>query len=135
MKDDAIIQCWMPRVEIALAAQWLEKHGYRLHYMSDIARIAIQGLAIKALENGIPVPTLEEAEEILRFLVGKRSLNPSGRRAKNLMANLIEEEGVGQGGLGVGPKVGPHLTNEDEQQIKEQLEVLKQFERKEKRDE
>ncbi len=125
MRDDAILQAWMPRVEIALAAQWIEKKGGRVRYMSDIARMAVQRLVMEALGEGMKMPSIEEAEQILTFMFGKRpSLNPSGRRGKNLMANLIEEEG------GVGHGLGPHPT--DEEQIKRQIEALKEFEKGEK---
>ena len=132
MRNDAIIQAWMPRVEIALVAQYLEKKGFRIRYMSEIARIAIQGLTIEALEKGMKMPSIEEAEQILTFMFGKRpSLNPSGRRGKNLMENLMEEEEGGSSGGGPHERP-PRTRNVDEQQIKDQLKALRHFEKGEK---
>jgi len=115
MKNDAILQAWVPRAHVALVAQWLEKHGMRVTSLSSITRHLIAQATKRALEEDMKMPSTEEAEGLLEGLTGRaHKLNPSGRRIQNLFENLQEEERKEEGTLNI-----------DKELIERQIKQLK----------
>lgn len=92
-EKDALVQLWTDRRDIATIVLYMESHGQKPRYLSDVLKFCIENIREQVKRQGIEyVESSTVATEMLedRFNI---NLNPGGRGKKNYVNNLLLESG------------------------------------------
>jgi hypothetical protein len=93
---DAIVQLWMKRTDLATIGLYMESKGVRVLHMSSILRFCVETtMALILRAGGKYVSSTAMANEYLQDRTGV-NLNPGGRANKNLVTNLLGDEGYNE---------------------------------------
>lgn len=90
---DALVQLWADRRDIATILLYMENHGQKPRYLSDVLKFCIENIREQVKRQGIEyVESSASATSMLeeRFNI---NLNPGGRGKKNYVNNLLLDSG------------------------------------------
>jgi len=84
---DSVVQCRLNRQTLATGLIGLRERGIEPKTLSQLLRTIFEAGVASMVEQGTPIPSVEEAIELLNQF--KANLNPAGRKFKQLGLNVL----------------------------------------------
>lgn len=106
-KGDVIVQVWLDSRILATLDRWLDEHGDRVKFLSEVVKRPLE-MAVESLVDRGEVEMIEDTGEA-RYLLSERfkiNLNRGERGKKNLLHNIVLSDRRGLSGECSEQKIG-----------------------------